>query len=174
MIKTARCVHKQTKEKLILRTESNLFTQVDEIDVEMFAKQCDPIVRNHQERRSQVYIDFLEMLRTKGQMWCISNQVVWGIPVPVFEVSDRENLLKQLKQLRIYKKPGKFFTNRDVVQHCLKVFQKHSIDVWWEWDVHDFLPEHLRPLGNYLKIRKDLVFDTQFTSGYGTAQHTMA
>ena len=46
VVKTSQYIHKKTKEKLILRTEPNLFTEVDEIDIEMFKKEIDPLVKN--------------------------------------------------------------------------------------------------------------------------------
>ena len=90
--------HKLTKEIILLRTVSNIFTSVDETDVEIYMEQTDPILKNYQDEKNLLYVPFNDLLEVKGKEWCISSRNVWGIPVPICYVIDENKFANIVKK----------------------------------------------------------------------------
>ncbi|EFN52326.1 hypothetical protein CHLNCDRAFT_36907 [Chlorella variabilis] len=86
---------------------------------------------------------------TEGRSdWCISRQRKWGVPIPVFYYTDS----------------GEPLLTEETIQHVTQVVAEHGSDAWWEMDVADLLPEHLRPEAGKLRKGEDTM-DVWFDSG---------
>ncbi|KAI7846319.1 hypothetical protein COHA_000156 [Chlorella ohadii] len=86
---------------------------------------------------------------TEGRSdWCISRQRKWGVPIPVFYYVDS----------------GEPLLTEETIEHVTQIVAQHGSDAWWQMEVADLLPEHLR--GEAGKLRKgEDTMDVWFDSG---------
>lgn len=88
--------------------------------------------------------------------WCISRQRSWGVPIPVFyRKTDNEPLM-----------------TAETLKYVEEIFRVYGSDAWWEKDVVELLPTHLRDVADeYYKgtDTMDVWFDSG-TSWAGVAQ----
>ena len=61
--------------------------------------------------------------------WCISENAIWGIPIPFFKYKDSDEIL----------------IDNEIVDHVAKVFQTHGgSDSWYTLPIHDLLPRRYK------------------------------
>ena len=82
--------------------------------------------------------------------WCISENNVWGIPIPYFKYKSD---------------PSKIFLNSETITHIKNLFLEHGSDIWWDWPVSDLLPVQHMKLASKLE-KGDEVFDVWFDSSF--------
>lgn len=64
--------------------------------------------------------------------WCISENSLWGVPIPFF-------IEKSSSKLRFYSL-GKILIDDDIIQHVAKVIREGGSDAWYTLSVQDLLP----------------------------------
>lgn len=81
-------------------------------------------------------------------LWCISRQRAWGVPIPVF----------------FEQTTGEALITRETVLHVAALVAQHGTDVWWQWPVEKLLPAEVAADGKtYVKGTDTL--DVWFDSG---------
>lgn len=88
--------------------------------------------------------------------WCISNQNVWGVPIPLFKYKDGHSKFPRLLH--------GYLLNADIVEYFSKLVSEHGSDIYWEWNIVDLLPEQYRIYAQDLS-RHTQVLDSAFVSG---------
>lgn len=92
-IKSVEYEHKISKESIIVRTEPHIYTVVEKQLRKMFLSSLKSSC-HVKVGESKNYLDFREMVESK-QEWCLTNKSVWGIPIPLFRVTDVAEFRKQ-------------------------------------------------------------------------------
>lgn len=89
------------------------------------------------------------MVRDRGE-WVISRQRVWGVPLPVF-----------------YAENGEIIMTKETVNHVADLFAEHGLNIWFEREAKDLLPEGFThpgsPNGTFTKETD--IMDVWFDSG---------
>ncbi|WP_349401642.1 isoleucyl-tRNA synthetase [Candidatus Phytoplasma solani] len=82
--------------------------------------------------------------------WNISRQRIWGVPIAIFYTESNEPIL-DLK----------------VINHVADLFEKHGIEIWYEWDCKQLLPDNYKhPQSPNGLFTKELdIMDVWFDSG---------
>ena len=82
--------------------------------------------------------------------WCISEQGVWGIPIPYF----------------VRKDTGEPVISAEIARHVAEVFKiKGGADAWFRLPIRELLPPRLLDQADNL-IRGDQLFDIWFESAF--------
>jgi len=55
--------------------------------------------------------------------WCISRQRVWGVPIPMLYDAAT----------------GDVVFDKDIIAHIANLFEAHTSDIWWAWEVDQLL-----------------------------------
>ncbi|KAI3432876.1 hypothetical protein D9Q98_010459 [Chlorella vulgaris] len=86
---------------------------------------------------------------TEGRSdWCISRQRKWGVPIPVF----------------YYQDSGEPLLTEETIAHVTQIVAERGSDAWWEMEVADLLPAHLKAEASKLRKGEDTM-DVWFDSG---------
>ncbi|RKP09434.1 isoleucyl-tRNA synthetase [Thamnocephalis sphaerospora] len=85
--------------------------------------------------------------------WCISRQRSWGVPIPVFyDVATDEPIM-----------------NDEVMDHVIKLVEKHGSSCWWGMSTEELMPESYRNNGKTYRRGMDTM-DVWFDSGTSWSQ----
>jgi isoleucyl-tRNA synthetase len=78
--------------------------------------------------------------------WCISEEGVWGIPIPFFERVDRT---------------GEVFTSPEIVRYIADIFKEEGSDAWYSKSVEELLPPRFKNEAQNLR-KGNQIFDIWF------------
>lgn len=88
----------------------------------------------NQEDVGSYYLNVVEELNDFNE-WCISDQGVWGIPIPYFTRKDT----------------GEVLMDTEIIRHVSSIFKLHSgSDAWFKLPIVDLLPARYKDLASKL------------------------
>jgi len=87
-------------------------------------------------------------VKSRGD-WCISRQRSWGVPIPVFYSTEKENDI---------------LLDEHTLAHIEQIFAEHGSDAWFKWDEKDLLPDKYKAEASKWKKGTDTM-DVWFDSG---------
>jgi len=87
-------------------------------------------------------------VKSRGD-WCISRQRSWGVPIPVFYSTEKENVI---------------LLDEHTLAHIEEIFAEHGSDAWFKWDEKDLLPDKYKAEASKWKKGTDTM-DVWFDSG---------
>lgn len=140
--------HKVTGEELILKSVPGWYIKFDDVDKEMYTENKPKCLGPE----TFIYTPYMELIDTLYGEWCITDNCVWGIPLPLFKATDPKKF-KKLTQ--------GYLLNKEIVENFANLVGEHGSDIYWSWNLVDLLPEHYRPLAQYLQ-KQTLVLDRHF------------
>ena len=74
----------------------------------------------------------IELIEALNGQWCITDQNVWGIPIPLFYATSP----KKFERLK-----NGYLLNAEIVKHFADLIEKHGSDIYWNWNIVDLLPD---------------------------------
>ena len=99
-----------------------------------------------QEDFDAYYFNIVEEINEFND-WCISEDAMWGIPIPYFVKTDGSE---------------EVLMDNEVVSHVAEVFRRHGgSDAWYRLPIEELLPNRYKPLAGKLE-KGDQVFDVWF------------
>lgn len=99
---------------------------------------------NKQEDFDAYYFNIVEEVNEFND-WCISEDSVWGLPIPFFTRRDS----------------GEVLIDPEIVSHVADIFRLHGSDAWFTFPVKDLLPARYQNIADKLD-KGDQVFDVWF------------
>ena len=94
------------------------------------------------------YLNIAEELNDFDE-WCISEQGVWGVPIPYFTSSN-----------------GEIFCDAEIARHFADLVRTHGgTDCWYRLSVNELLPARYKPMASRL-VKGNHVFDCWFDSSF--------
>jgi isoleucyl-tRNA synthetase len=88
-------------------------------------KSTEETVKIHKKKdkkQEALYINVVEELNDFDE-WCISEEGVWGIPIPFFE-----------------RKSGGVLASAEIARHVADIFKEEGSDAWYSKSVEELLP----------------------------------
>ncbi|WP_406614229.1 isoleucine--tRNA ligase [Mycoplasma corogypsi] len=130
----------RTHQPIIFRGTPQWFVSIDKIRKQI-VNQIQDNVKTYPDWAKNRLIQMIEGRHD----WTISRQRTWGVPIIIFYNKDKE-----------------IVANSETFDYVIDLVKKHSIEIWWEWETDQLLPEKYRNQGF---TREMDIMDVWFDSG---------
>lgn len=110
-------------------------------------EDVDAYYINIVEEISTTLFSYLTLIIDDFNEWCISENNVWGIPIPFF----------------IYKDTNQVLMDDEIIEHVAEIYEKRGSDAWYTLPVIELLPKRYHSEVDML-VKGKQVFDVWFNN----------